>query len=313
MPYSPKEVDRVEITCLVDNAVDVLLPTTDLAKRPKVHDWFERPLIAEHGFSAAITLQDDGSRRTLLLDSGLDPLAAAHNVEVLGFDLLECEAVVSSHGHVDHAGGLLNIRKKIDPTRKVPLVLHPHAFRNRLMKFPDGRSLPLPAPKRELLRNAGYEITERNSPTLWMDNRVLVTGEVSRTSEFESGNPIHYAELDGKMEKDPLIKDDQAVVLKVKDKGLVVITGCGHSGIVNTLNYAKELTGGDRIYAVMGGMHLSGGIFEPIIPRTVEELTKMKPAVLIPCHCTGLKATNEMVRSMANAFIQNSVGTTYTF
>ncbi len=311
MPYSPKEVDRVEITCLVDNAVDVLLQTTDVAKRPKVHDWFERPLIAEHGFSVAITLEDAEGKRTLLLDSGLDPLAAAHNVDVLGFDLSGSELVISSHGHVDHAGGLLNIRKKIDPMRKVPLLLHPHAFRNREMKFPDGRSLPLPAPKREILRNAGYEITERSSPTLWMDNRILVTGEISRTSEFERGNPIHYAELDGKMEKDPLIRDDQAVVLKVKDKGLVVITGCGHSGIVNTLSYAKELTGEDRIYAVMGGMHLSGGIFEPIIPRTVEELTKMKPAVLIPCHCTGLKATNEIVRCMANAFIQNSVGTTY--
>ena len=313
MPYRLKEVDRAEITCLVDNAVDVLLATTDVAKRPKIHDWFERPLIAEHGFSAAITLEDDdGGRRTLLLDSGLDPFAAAHNVDVLGFDLSDCDLVVSSHGHVDHAGGLLNIKKRIDPIRQVPLVLHPDAFRNRVMKFPDGRSLPLPAPKRELLTDGGYEILEKGSPTLWMDDRILVTGEVPRTIEFESGNPIHYAEVDGKMEKDPLIKDDQAVIIKVKDKGLVVITGCGHSGIINTLNYAKELSEEDRIYAVMGGMHLSGGIFESIIPRTVEELTKMKPAVLIPCHCTGLKATNEMVRSMANAFIQNSVGTTYT-
>jgi 7,8-dihydropterin-6-yl-methyl-4-(beta-D-ribofuranosyl)aminobenzene 5'-phosphate synthase len=208
---------------------------------------------------------------------------------------------------------LLNVRRKIDPNRKVTLVLHPHAFRDRVMKFPDGRTIPLPAPKSGLLKSAAYEIAERSMPTLWLDDRILVTGEVARTTEFERGNPLHYAEVDGNMEKDPLIMDDQAVVLKVKDKGLVVITGCGHSGIINTLNYAKELTGEDRIYAVMGGMHLSDGSFEPIIPTTVEELTKIKPVVIVPCHCTGLKATNEIMRSMGNAFIQNSVGTTYKF
>jgi 7,8-dihydropterin-6-yl-methyl-4-(beta-D-ribofuranosyl)aminobenzene 5'-phosphate synthase len=115
------------------------------------------------------------------------------------------------------------------------------------------------------------------------------------------------------MENDPLIKDDQAIILSIKDKGLVVITGCGHSGIINILKYAKELTGEDRIYAVIGGIHLTGGIFEPIIPRTIDKLEKLKPRFLIPCHCSGLKAVNEIARKMSNAFIQNSVGTTYVF
>jgi 7,8-dihydropterin-6-yl-methyl-4-(beta-D-ribofuranosyl)aminobenzene 5'-phosphate synthase len=101
--------------------------------------------------------------------------------------------------------------------------------------------------------------------------------------------------------------------LSIKDKGLVVITGCGHSGIVNILKYAKELTGRDRIYAVMGGMHLTGGTFEPIIPRTIDELDRLKARFIIPCHCSGLKVVNEIVRTMPNAFIQNSVGTTYVF
>ena len=115
------------------------------------------------------------------------------------------------------------------------------------------------------------------------------------------------------MENDPLIKDDQAIILSIKDKGLVVITGCGHSGIINILKYAKELTGEDRIYAVIGGMHLTGGIFEPLIPRTIDELERLKPRFLIPCHCSGLKAVNEIFRNIPNAFIQNSVGTTYVF
>lgn len=309
-----REVEDVEITCLVDNTVDVLLPSTPVARRPPLtKDWYERPLIAEHGFSAAVTVKIDGTQHRVLLDSGLDPLAAAHNADVLGSDLSNCNAVVSSHGHIDHAGGLLNIRKKMDAKQKVPLVLHEDAFRNRMVKFQDGRTISLPAPDKSLLVQGGYEIVEEQSQSTWISDRILVTGEIPRTNNFEKGFPIHYSELDGSMVNDPVIKDDQAVILNVKNKGLVVLTGCGHAGVINTLNYSKELTGVDTIYAVIGGMHLTGGIFESIIPRTIDELEKLKPRFIVPCHCSGFKAMNEIVRSMPRAFIQNGVGTTYAF
>jgi 7,8-dihydropterin-6-yl-methyl-4-(beta-D-ribofuranosyl)aminobenzene 5'-phosphate synthase len=173
--------------------------------------------------------------------------------------------------------------------------------------------ISLPAPNRSILNQAGYNIVEKQSPSLWIEDSILVSGEIPRTNDFEKGFPNHYSEIDGKMENDPLIKDDQAIVLNIKDKGLVVITGCGHAGIINTLRYAKELTGEDRIFAVIGGMHLTGGIFESIIPRTINELERLKPRFLIPCHCSGLKAVNEITRNMSTAFIQNSVGTTYKF
>ena len=89
--------------------------------------------------------------------------------------------------------------------------------------------------------------------------------------------------------------------------------GYGHAGIINTLNYAKELTREDRICSVLGGMHLSGGLFEPIIPTTMEELEKLKPKFVVPCHCSGLKAMTEIARRMPASFIQNSVGTSYIF
>ena len=311
-----KEVEKVEVTCLVDNNVDVLLPNTEVAHRPVLtRSWYKQPLLAEHGFSAALTLHIDGVNRRLLLDSGLDPLVASHNADVLGFDLSNCESLISSHGHIDHAGGLINLRKRMNTVQqRIPLVLHEHAFRNRLVKFLDGRTIDLPAPNRSLLTNAGYDIIEKHSPSLWIGDRVLVTGEIPRTNSFENGFPNHYSEIEeGKMEADPLIKDDQAIILTVKDKGLVIITGCGHAGIINTLNYAKELTGEDRIYSVLGGMHLSGGLFEPIIPTTVEELEKVKPKFVVPCHCSGLKATTEIARRMPSTFIQNSVGTNYIF
>ena len=312
-----KEVEKVEVTCLVDNNVDVLLPNTEVAHRPVLtRSWYKQPLLAEHGFSAALTLHIDGVNRRLLLDSGLDPLVASHNADVLGFDLSNCESLISSHGHIDHAGGLINLRKRMNTVQqqRIPLVLHEDAFKNRLVKFQDGRTIDLPAPNRSLLTNAGYDIIEKHSPSLWIDDTVLITGEIPRTNSFEKGFPNHYSEVEeGKMEPDPLIKDDQAIIMKVKDKGLVIITGCGHAGIINTLNYAKELTGEDRVYSVLGGMHLSGGLFEPIIPITVEELEKVKPKFVVPCHCSGLKAISEIARKMPSAFIQNSVGTNYIF
>jgi 7,8-dihydropterin-6-yl-methyl-4-(beta-D-ribofuranosyl)aminobenzene 5'-phosphate synthase len=310
-----KQVEKAEVTCLVDNNVDVLLPSNEVAHRPVLaKNWYDKPLIAEHGFCAAITLHINGVKHRLLLDSGLDPLAASHNLDALGFDLSSCESLISSHGHVDHAGGLLNVRSKMSQAQKITLVIHKDAFRNRLVKFQDGRTINLPAPSRSLLTNAGYEIMEKNSHSSWISDTVLVTGEIPRTNNFEKGFPNHYSEIqDGEMEADPLIMDDQAIIANVKNKGLVIVTGCGHAGIINTLNYAKELAGEDKIHAVIGGMHLSGGLFEPIIPRTIEALEKLRPKYIVPCHCSGLKAITEIARKMPDAFIQNSVGTNYVF
>jgi 7,8-dihydropterin-6-yl-methyl-4-(beta-D-ribofuranosyl)aminobenzene 5'-phosphate synthase len=309
-----KDLEKAEVTCLVDNSVDILLPNTQVAYRPFLgENWFERSLIAEHGFSVTIRLEINGTEHRLLFDSGLNPLSAAHNADVLGLGLHQCEVMISSHGHIDHAGGLLNIRRKMNAKENIPLLLHEHAFRKRMVKFQDGRVVSLPAPNRSILIKAGYNIVENHSPSMWMEDSVLVTGEVPRTNDFEKGFPNHYSEIDGRMENDPLIRDDQAIILNMKDKGLVVITGCGHSGIINILKYAKELTSEDRIYAVIGGMHLSGGTFEPIISRTIDELEKLKPRFLIPCHCSGFQAINEIARNMPNAFIQHSVGTTYVF
>jgi 7,8-dihydropterin-6-yl-methyl-4-(beta-D-ribofuranosyl)aminobenzene 5'-phosphate synthase len=277
-----RDVEKAKVTCLVDNNVDILLPNTQLAHRPSLAgNWFERSLIAEHGFSVVLKLESNRIEHTLLFDSGLSPSTAAHNADVLDLDLSNCEAVISSHGHIDHAGGLLNIRKKMNAKQNIPLLFHEHAFRKRLVKLQDGTVRSMPAPNRPILIQAGYNIVEKKAPSLWIKDSILVTGEVPRTTDFEKGFPNHYSEIDGKIENDPLIKDDQAIIMNIKDKGLVVITGCGHSGIINILKYAKQLTGEDRIYAVIGGMHLTGGIFEPIIPRTIDELERLKPSLWI--------------------------------
>jgi len=114
---------------------------------------------------------------------------------------------------------------------------------------------------------------------------------------------------------DPLIKDDQAIVVNVKNKGLVVITGCGHAGIINSVDYARKVTGVDKIHAIIGGFHLpaDGGIFEEAIDSTLKELQKIDPECIVPCHCTGWKATNRIIDLMPNKFTQSAVCTTFTF
>jgi 7,8-dihydropterin-6-yl-methyl-4-(beta-D-ribofuranosyl)aminobenzene 5'-phosphate synthase len=309
----PREVEHVEVACLVDNTMDSMLSDSEIAKRDPVRsDWDSRPLFAEHGFSAVLSLEVSGGTRRLLFDAGLDPLAAPNNAAAMNLDLTSCDAVALSHGHVDHFGGLLTIKQSIGRGR-IPLVLHPYALRTRYSKLRSGEFLTAPAPDKTKLSEAGYNVVEKRESSLWVNDSVLVTGQIPRRNDFETGVPDHYSEIDGRIQLDPLVEDDQAVVVNVKDKGLVVITGCGHSGLINTLNYAKELTGEDRIYAAMGGMHLGGRLSEPRIPRTMEELKKLNPHLVIPCHCSGLRAMSEMMNQMPSSFIQNSVGTRYTF
>ncbi len=140
---------------------------------------------------------------------------------------------------------------------------------------------------------------------------MLVTGEVDRTTTFEQGFAVHEARRDATWTADPLILDDQALVVNVAGKGLVVMTGCGHAGVVNILHHARRLSGEDRIHAVLGGFHLSGVLFEPIIPPTVDALVDLAPEVVVPAHCTGWKATHAIAAALPEAFIQNSVGTRY--
>ena len=107
--------------------------------------------------------------------------------------------------------------------------------------------------------------------------------------------------------------DDQCIIIKLREKGLVIITGCCHSGIINTVRHAQHLTNCEKIHAIVGGFHLTGGIFEKIIPETIRELKKIAPDYLMPGHCTGWSAIHKIAAAMPDAFIPNNVGTVLTF
>jgi 7,8-dihydropterin-6-yl-methyl-4-(beta-D-ribofuranosyl)aminobenzene 5'-phosphate synthase len=307
-------VDVADVTILVDNFVDILLPSSEVARRPPfVWDWSEREqLIAEHGYSLVLTVQREGRSESILYDAGLGRNTALHNMDVIEVRAADLRAVVLSHGHADHHGGLEGMFQRIG-RRKMPLVLHPDVWRDRKVVFPTGVEIHMPPPNHNDLDREGVDVIEERGPSLLLDGMVLVTGQVERVTDFEKGFPLQLARTHDGWGPDTWIWDDQAVVCQVKDKGLVVLSSCSHSGVINVLRHAQRLTGVDKIYAFVGGLHLTGGLFEPIIPRTVAELAAIGPAFVVPGHCTGWKATHEVARKLPDAYIQPSVGTRLRF
>lgn len=303
-------VDAADVTIVVDNFVDILLPSTETVVRaPLSYDWSEREaFIAEHGYSLLLTVRQGHRTETILYDVGLGRQTAIHNMDVLGINCGDIRALVLSHGHADHHAGLEGMFQRVGQ-RRMPLVLHPDAWLERKIVFPTGAEVRMPPPCRRDLDRVGWQVVEERGPSLLLDGMVLVTGQIERVTDFEKGFPLQYAQTKEGWEKDTWIWDDQAVVCNVKGKGLVVLSSCSHSGVINVLLHARRLTGVDRIYAFIGGLHLTGGLFEPIIPRTMDELTTINPAVVVPGHCTGWKATFELARRLPDAYVQSSVGT----
>ncbi len=319
-------VEGVRITTLIDNAIDVLMPDQGFIKRwGPVGTSAPLPLIAadaadggksvdslraEHGYSALIEIEKAGRTHRILFDAGVTPDGLIGNLDRLGVSPETFEAIVLSHGHYDHTMGMDGLIRRLGRSN-LPVLIHPEFWTRRRIVMPGGGAFELPLVSRSALEDVGFDIVEDVKPSFLLAGSLLITGEVDRTTEFEKGMPIHQALRGGDWEPDPLILDDQAAVLHVADKGLVVLTGCGHAGIVNIVRYAKKLTGIERVYAVIGGFHLTGGLFEPIIPKTVAELAAEAPAVVIPAHCTGWKAVHALAAEMPEAFVANSVGTRY--
>jgi 7,8-dihydropterin-6-yl-methyl-4-(beta-D-ribofuranosyl)aminobenzene 5'-phosphate synthase len=307
-------VDRADVTIVVDNIFDNLLPNEPVAERPAIGwDYFEREhLIAEHGYALLLTVRRENTSQSLLYDAGLGRETLVHNMDVLGLHVGDLRTMVLSHGHADHHGGLEGLFRR-ETRRRMPLVLHPDAWRERKVVFPTGAEVYLPPPSHQDLDREGWEVVEERGPSLLLDGTVLVTGQVARVTDFEKGFPIQQAKGHNGWEPDTWIWDDQAVAFEVRDKGLVVLSSCSHAGVINVLRHAQRLTGTDHIYAFVGGLHLTGGLFEPIIPRTVEELVRIGPDVIVPGHCTGWRATHELARQLPSSYIQTSVGTCLHF
>lgn len=305
-----REAERLEVTILVDNYTDLLLSQgTEVDRRPRVSP--PQAPLAEHGLSCLIKVYAGVETHTVLMDAGISATCLFHNAGILKVDLSHLEAVVLSHGHFDHFGGLVNLLSRAG--NGIPLVLHPKAFLQRRINLPgDGRTAEMPVLEEKALKEAGAVLHKIKGASMLASGLVMVTGEVARITDFEKGFPWAEAKIDGNWMADP-IRDDQAVVVKVRNKGLVVIGGCSHAGIINTIKHSQNISQTAAVHAVLGGFHLGGPVFESIIGPTIEEMKKIGPRHVVPMHCTGWKAINQFAREMPGQFILNSVGTTYIF
>lgn len=321
-PIQLEPVDDIRVTTLVDNVYDALLTSDDRTHRtpfragtaiaPQFEDGTTTiGLRAEHGFSALVTVRRGQATHTLLFDAGLSPDAMVVNADRLGVDLDQVKAIVLSHGHFDHAGGLIGLAERRGRSR-LPMVLHPGAWTRRRLAVPGAEPELLPTLSRRALESEGFELLERRHPSLLLDGCVLVTGEIDRTTEFERGMPPAHQAWDGADWKpDRTVIDDQALVVRLRGRGLVILTGCGHAGVVNILRHAQRLTGVSELHALIGGFHLSGTAFEPIIRPTVDALSAARPRLIVPGHCTGWRAQQALAGTFPDAYVPASSGSSY--
>jgi 7,8-dihydropterin-6-yl-methyl-4-(beta-D-ribofuranosyl)aminobenzene 5'-phosphate synthase len=297
------ETTDVTVTFVVDNYANVLLDS-----KPGVERYGPdgEPLLAEHGLSLLVRLRAEGHE--VLLDTGYSKVALPHNLSRLEIEPEGVDEVVISHGHPDHTGSMVEFLQMRG--ERTPVVVHPRAFVERWRVLSDGTREGVCQESAEAWEQAGADMIYVEGPRQ-LTNGCLVTGSVPRRTEFEKVTGRAFRGDRGKAVPD-IISDDQAIVINVKDKGLVVITGCAHSGIVNTVLYAQEVTGVERVHAVIGGFHLGNASTETL-ERSIAELKAVRPRLVMPAHCSGFEATCRFAAEMPGQFVLSGVGTTLKF
>ena len=257
----------------------------------------ETGLLAEHGLSVWI----ETAHGRYLFDTGQGP-ALVPNARRLGIPLDQADAVILSHGHYDHTGGLAHVMNRKGRTR---IHAHPAAFEPKYAQNPDGtaRWIGMPDQVRELVMSSAdirwARLPAEVSPGLFL------TGPIPRRTDFEDTGGPFYA--DARCRTPDELPDDQAIFLDTKS-GIVVVLGCAHAGVINTLQYIQELTGKSRIRAVMGGMHLLAAGRDRL-DRTVAGLKGFAVQELYPAHCTGREAVERLFGEFPQRCFPFSAGT----
>jgi 7,8-dihydropterin-6-yl-methyl-4-(beta-D-ribofuranosyl)aminobenzene 5'-phosphate synthase len=266
--------DELCLTVLIEDSVE----TDDESKRR---------LIAKHGLSILVEAKVNEAKVCVLMDTGPSAEALLSNVDVIGVNLRKIDAIMLSHGHYDHTDGLIGVLQSMG--KRVPVLAHPKVFNPKFVVKPKlrftGSAFTL-----STVENAGGVPLLASNPVKVADG-ITTTGEIQRTTTYEKASGFLTVE-DGRFKEDSII-GDQALVVNLKNKGLVVITGCAHAGVVNTVRHARKIMKTERVYAVLGGFHLIDADDERI-QATVMDLAKFSPEFLGPCHCTGEKATRKL-------------------
>lgn len=251
-------------------------------------------LVAKHGLSLLIEAEiGDSKQLTLMMDTGPSPEITLHNMESIATDPQRIGLIVLSHGHYDHTGGLLEALRKIG--RQTLVVAHPRIFDLKLRCKPSLELIGSPFRSSDVREMGGVLLCARNSVTL--AEGISTSGEIGREMAFERVDG--FWTVDGDLFVEDAVVDDQALLISLEDKGLAVITGCAHAGIINTIRHAQKVMGIDKVYAVVGGFHLAQADDERI-SATIRELVGLNPMIIGPCHCTGFKATKQLVEAFGD-------------
>ena len=260
-------VQNLKITVLIENTV----------RSSKPH------LKSKHGLSFFLEAKIDDNNLTMLMDTGPSPAELQNNADTLNIKLEDVDAVILSHGHYDHTGGLIETLKRFK--KQIPVIGHPNLFDAKLKVKPQLKIIGSPFKRSEIESLGGVPLMATNP--IRIAPGIITTGEIPRITEFES--VIDFWTIRSNQFIKDLMLDDQSLVINVEDKGLVILTGCAHSGIINTIRYAQKITGKNRVYAVLGGFHLMN-IDDKILQLTVDALKDFDLSFIGPCHCTGKKA-----------------------
>jgi 7,8-dihydropterin-6-yl-methyl-4-(beta-D-ribofuranosyl)aminobenzene 5'-phosphate synthase len=305
------EVDSLRIWVLTDNYFDSNRPDGKGIKRFRATAG--RSIHAEHGVSFYAETVVGARTSAFMFDFGLDPVGVANNVALLGLDLGKAGAFCLSHGHYDHFTSALSLlgQNRARIAEGTPFLTGEEAFLRRYALRP-GAAEPtdLGQLEREKLEALKLTLVEVRSPRQIVPGAYF-TGPVQRVTPYEKVPQTFLVKRGEKIEPD-LFPGEQGVFFAVKGKGLVVLSGCAHCGIVNTVKQAQRSSGIEKVHAVMGGFHLINAKPDLML-ATIADVKGMKPDLIVPAHCTGFEAVVAFAKEMPDQFVMNTAGTQYTF
>ncbi|KAJ3539922.1 hypothetical protein NM208_g5287 [Fusarium decemcellulare] len=333
---SLSEIDGLEIHVLVNDEIDQISPSPNprvqhtqsfagipLSRIPDAEarggaKW-EMPMrnicCGAHGLSLFITAKKDGVSRTLLFDAGPEEDVFERNAKRLRLQMGDVDAIALSHWHRDHSGGLLSAIRLINSGKgdgaPVVVALPPGRPDYRGVMFDEPVSLE-PDPALQEIQDAGGEIETIDEACTLVDGMFLISGDIPRQTAYEGGIPggIRYDSATGKWTTDELIMEERFVMCKIKGKGLVIFTGCSHAGLINITKNARELDD-SPIYSIIGGYHLADASPEKM-DQSMQDLKELKPALLMPGHCTGWRFKGLIEKEMPGQMAPIFGGIKYT-
>lgn len=266
---------------------------------------FDQPYLARFGISILLELKSENGEKHILYDTNSEAMPILHNLKIMGKSLEDVTTIFISHCHYDHTDGLAWILDSID--RPIPVIAHPEIFRPCFEINPDGiRHIGIVGHDREDYEQRGAVFTLTKSPLNLM-NGVTTSGEIERVTPFEELEDLYTIE-DGEVIQDPE-RDDSALILNF-EQGLVIVTGCCHAGIVNTMIQAKKITGVDKIHAVVGGLHFLDASEEKV-EKSIKALSEVD--WIFAGHCTGFDGLRRLANVHGDRFARIQTGSMITF